>query len=188
MAALDAFRKGDVALLVASDVAARGLDIPAVSHVFNFDVPTHAEDYIHRIGRTGRAGRAGTSYTLAAPADGKYLDAIVRLIQKDIPLIAVDGAAASAEPDAPREDRKPRRERGERSERGERRHRDGANKDKQQPTENVIAADKPARVPRPPREDRPRDKRERSPEYASDTPFGSDGPVPAFLLRSGGER
>src|SRR5690606_14988317 len=73
---LDAFKSNRLTLLVASDVAARGLDIPAVSHVFNFDVPTHAEDYIHRIGRTGRAGRAGTSLTLSAPSDGKYLDAI----------------------------------------------------------------------------------------------------------------
>ncbi len=90
---LDAFKTNKLTLLVACDVAARGLDIPAVSHVFNFDVPTHAEDYIHRIGRTGRAGRSGTSFTLAAPADGKYLDAIVRLIQKDIPLMAVEGGA-----------------------------------------------------------------------------------------------
>ncbi len=81
---LDAFKTDKLQLLVASDVAARGLDIPAVSHVFNFDVPTHAEDYVHRIGRTGRAGRSGTSITLAAPSDGKYLDAIVKLIQHDI--------------------------------------------------------------------------------------------------------
>ena len=61
MAALEQFRNNEVKLLVASDVAARGLDIPAVSHVFNFDVPHHAEDYVHRIGRTGRAGRSGTA-------------------------------------------------------------------------------------------------------------------------------
>ena len=84
-------------LLIASDVAARGLDIPAVSHVFNFDVPTHAEDYIHRIGRTGRAGRSGTSITLATPADGKYLDAIVKLIQRDIPADDSSIAVAAAE-------------------------------------------------------------------------------------------
>ena len=67
METLDAFKTGKLQLLIASDVAARGLDIPAVSHVFNFDVPTHAEDYIHRIGRTGRAGRSGISITLATP-------------------------------------------------------------------------------------------------------------------------
>src|SRR5208282_5383425 len=64
MASLDAFKNGAVALLVCSDVAARGLDIPDVSHVFNFDVPTHSEDYVHRIGRTGRAGRSGVAITL----------------------------------------------------------------------------------------------------------------------------
>src|SRR5256714_10930660 len=70
-AALDQFRRGEVKLLVASDVAARGLDIPAVSHVFNFDVPHHPDDYVHRIGRTGRAGRTGTAITIVAPADSK---------------------------------------------------------------------------------------------------------------------
>ena len=70
-AALDQFRKGEIPLLVASDVAARGLDIPAVSHVFNFDVPHHADDYVHRIGRTGRAGRAGTAISIVTPLDVK---------------------------------------------------------------------------------------------------------------------
>jgi superfamily II DNA/RNA helicase len=78
-AALDQFRKGEVSFLVASDVAARGLDIPAVSHVFNFDVPHHADDYIHRIGRTGRAGRLGAAITIATPADGKSIAAIEKL-------------------------------------------------------------------------------------------------------------
>ncbi len=85
MKTLDAFRSGELRFLVASDVAARGLDIPAVSHVFNFDVPTHAEDYVHRIGRTGRAGRKGTAYTLATPADEKYVAAIERMIGQPIP-------------------------------------------------------------------------------------------------------
>jgi len=80
MAALDAFRKNKITLMVASDVAARGLDIPDVSHVFNFDVPIHAEDYVHRIGRTGRAGRAGASYTIVDRTDLKYLAAIEKLI------------------------------------------------------------------------------------------------------------
>ncbi|PZQ14896.1 MAG: DEAD/DEAH box helicase [Ancylobacter novellus] len=79
MAALDRFKTGDVELLVASDVAARGLDIPDVSHVVNYDVPIHAEDYVHRIGRTGRAGRSGVSITLVAPSDGKHLSAIEQL-------------------------------------------------------------------------------------------------------------
>ena len=76
---LEGFRKGDVTLLVASDVAARGLDIPDVSHIFNYDVPIHAEDYVHRIGRTGRAGRSGKAFTLVTPDDKKYLDAILKL-------------------------------------------------------------------------------------------------------------
>ncbi|MEL7012819.1 MAG: DEAD/DEAH box helicase [Pseudomonadota bacterium] len=82
---LEAFRDGELSLLVASDVAARGLDIPSVSHVFNFDVPSHAEDYVHRIGRTGRAGREGKAITLCNPRDVKSLSAVENLIQKDIP-------------------------------------------------------------------------------------------------------
>ena len=82
---LDGFRDKALRFLVASDVAARGLDIPSVSHVFNFDVPSHSEDYIHRIGRTGRAGRAGKAIMICAPADAKNLDAIERLIVKSIP-------------------------------------------------------------------------------------------------------
>ncbi len=78
--ALDGFRAGNTTLLVASDVAARGLDIPEVSHVFNYDVPHHAEDYVHRIGRTGRAGRSGTAYTIVTHSDAKSLSAIEKLI------------------------------------------------------------------------------------------------------------
>ncbi|WP_020178554.1 DEAD/DEAH box helicase [Methylopila sp. M107] len=79
MAALDSFKTGEVDLLVASDVAARGLDIPAVSHVINYDVPIHAEDYVHRIGRTGRAGLTGVAISLVAPSDRKHLGAIEKL-------------------------------------------------------------------------------------------------------------
>ncbi|MES0824161.1 DEAD/DEAH box helicase [Ruegeria sp. SCP11] len=87
MKTLDGFRDGSLRLLVASDVAARGLDIPSVSHVFNFDVPGHAEDYVHRIGRTGRAGREGKAVTICSGRDEKALDAIEKLIQKEIPRI-----------------------------------------------------------------------------------------------------
>src|SRR6185503_12233170 len=79
-AALDAFRNGEAKLLIASDVAARGLDIPDVSHIFNFDVPHHADDYVHRIGRTGRAGKSGTAITIVAPSDGKAVAEIEKLI------------------------------------------------------------------------------------------------------------
>ncbi|WP_209503715.1 MULTISPECIES: DEAD/DEAH box helicase [unclassified Ruegeria] len=85
MKTLDGFRDGSLRLLVASDVAARGLDIPSVSHVFNFDVPGHPEDYVHRIGRTGRAGREGKAITICSGRDEKALVAIEKLIQKDIP-------------------------------------------------------------------------------------------------------
>jgi superfamily II DNA/RNA helicase len=84
MAALDQFRRGDAKLLVASDVAARGLDIPAVSHVFNFDVPHHPDDYVHRVGRTGRAGLSGTAITIVAPVDKKAVAAIEALTGQNI--------------------------------------------------------------------------------------------------------
>ncbi|HEV2301555.1 MAG TPA: DEAD/DEAH box helicase [Stellaceae bacterium] len=93
---LDRFRNGQVRILVASDVAARGLDIQGLSHVFCFDVPIHAEDYVHRIGRTGRAGREGRSFMLAVPEDGKYVAAIEKLIGKDIPTITIDGIEAAS--------------------------------------------------------------------------------------------
>jgi len=109
---LDDFRKDRLTLLVASDVAARGLDIPAVSHIFNFDVPTHAEDYVHRIGRTGRAGLTGTAITITTPIDRKYIAAIEKLTGQTIPPLVVEAdderaasryakRAAPAEADAP---------------------------------------------------------------------------------------
>ena len=100
---LDSFRTGELKILVASDVAARGLDIPAVSHVFNFDVPFHADDYVHRIGRTGRAGRVGYAYMLATPRDDKQVDAIERLTKTKIPRQTMENLEV-------REDRKPRRD------------------------------------------------------------------------------
>src|SRR6202521_123359 len=87
-AALEQFRKGEVTLLVASDVAARGLDIPDVSHIYNFDVPLHPDDYVHRIGRTGRAGRAGIAITIVAGSnDAKAVGAIEKLIGQTIPFM-----------------------------------------------------------------------------------------------------
>ena len=108
---LEAFRAGDVSLLIASDVAARGLDIPSVGYVFNFDVPVHADDYVHRIGRTGRAGREGIAITLVTGDDGKHLAAIEKLIGGEIP---VDESLATSDTDdedddpAPREDNRRR--------------------------------------------------------------------------------
>jgi superfamily II DNA/RNA helicase len=104
MMMLDNFRKGAIKLLVASDVAARGLDIPEVSHVFNYDVPINAEDYVHRIGRTGRAGRSGTAYTLVTESDQKYLRAIEELTNQSIEWVgeSIDFEAAAAERKAKR--------------------------------------------------------------------------------------
>jgi superfamily II DNA/RNA helicase len=85
MAMLQAFKDNKIQLLVASDVAARGLDIPDVSHVFNFDVPVSAEDYVHRIGRTGRAGRSGEAFMIVSPGDRKGFEAIEELIGQPIP-------------------------------------------------------------------------------------------------------
>ncbi len=84
MLSLDAFKTGQVDLLVCSDVAARGLDIPDVSHVFNFDLPTHPEDYVHRIGRTGRAGRKGTALSLVTHGDERYLAEIEKVIARTV--------------------------------------------------------------------------------------------------------
>ena len=154
-AALESFRNGDVTLLVASDVAARGLDIPAVSHIFNFDVPHHPDDYVHRIGRTGRAGLSGTAITIVAPIDGKSVTAIERLIGQSIPWM---GEPAPAET---RESRSPERERKHRGR--ERQPQPRAEKHRPHPTKP-----QPHQRPQPPRESRE----------------DSDGShLPAFLLR-----
>ncbi|BCM85929.1 DEAD/DEAH box helicase [Methylobacterium indicum] len=131
MAALDAFRSGEVPLLVASDVAARGLDIPAVSHVFNFDVPHHAEDYVHRIGRTGRAGRAGAAFTLIGRGDEKSLAAIETLIGQPIAWAEGDLASLPDEEPGESDDRRRRGGRGRREEsrRDEGRREEGGRRD-----------------------------------------------------------
>jgi superfamily II DNA/RNA helicase len=118
------FKAGTVRLLVASDVAARGLDVEGMSHVFNFDVPMHPEDYVHRIGRTGRAGMAGKAITLATPADREAVDAIVKLIGKPIEQVefaGVDAASLGAETEDT-DSRGPRRGRGKGARRGGERH------------------------------------------------------------------
>ncbi|MFC5068290.1 DEAD/DEAH box helicase [Flaviflagellibacter deserti] len=185
MQALDQFKTGEAELLVASDVAARGLDIPAVSHVFNFDVPIHAEDYVHRIGRTGRAGLSGTAITFVAPSDKKYLAAIEKVTAQDIPWRGDDRPAESEGDSRPGRGDRNRRSRG----RGEKKV------EQPQRSEPREASASPAesRAPRPPRpEHAPRDetrrdggRRDRNRHERDDepTPVGLGDHVPQFLLR-----
>jgi superfamily II DNA/RNA helicase len=105
MRTLDAFRAGEVAFLVASDVAARGLDIPDVSHIFNYDVPYHPDDYVHRVGRTGRAGRSGIAFMLATPRDGKYVEEIEKLTHAKLTHRTLEGLADAVREHPPREGR-----------------------------------------------------------------------------------
>jgi superfamily II DNA/RNA helicase len=135
-ATLNGFRDGSIKILVASDVAARGLDIPNVSHIFNFDVPIHAEDYIHRIGRTGRAGREGTALTIAAPLDKKYLDRIEEMLGKQINRIEPP-AGASRGTERPARDAAPKSP--ERSAAKPRRRREEAPAGQDKPTEPQAA-------------------------------------------------
>jgi superfamily II DNA/RNA helicase len=157
MAALDQFRKGELPLLVASDVAARGLDIPEVSHVFNFDVPHHPDDYVHRIGRTGRAGRAGTAISIVTPIDTKSIAAIEKLIGQNIPRAEVDlsghADVVNEEDDQPRERTrrssrgKPQREPRHAS--GSQRHHAPAQHAPAQPQSTPRDAPAPRKAPRP---------------------------------------
>ncbi len=196
MASLDAFKNGDVALLVCSDVAARGLDIPDVSHVFNFDVPTHSEDYVHRIGRTGRAGRSGTAVTLVTGEDRKYLDQIETLIGNKIDWEGPRLDELPPAEDAPRPSRGRERTRSERSRRPaaavERAERAAPARAAPARAEPVRA--EPARAARP---RRPSDADSRPPTYGDRRdrrparPREDDGPpviglgdhIPSFLLR-----
>ena len=158
---LDRFRSGELRLLVASDVAARGLDIPRVSHVLNFDVPIHAEDYVHRIGRTGRAGRSGTAITIAEPEDAPHTRKIEKLIGRDVPRRALETVEAANWDDEPR-----RRQR------------------RSSPAEREPAAKETARRRTPARAGTERSRRTAPPAEPPrrDTAFGEH--IPAFLLRS----
>jgi superfamily II DNA/RNA helicase len=119
---LEAFRANNLQVLVASDVAARGLDIPTVSHIFNFDVPINAEDYVHRIGRTGRAGRTGYAFMLSSGEDDRRLAAIEKLKGEQIPVVTLEGYEFPKEQEGAGHSR----ERGERGKRGDRERRGGA--------------------------------------------------------------
>jgi superfamily II DNA/RNA helicase len=163
-AALDQFRKGEVTLLVASDVAARGLDIDDVSHIYNFDVPHHADDYVHRIGRTGRAGRTGTAITIVAGAnDVKAVAAIEKLIGRTIPYMEQPAQEAASEVKEPAPvSRHPERHSHDR-------HRPSRNNRTQRPAASVARSIDDAR---------PRREPKRVPVDDGDASH-----LPAFLLR-----
>src|SRR5437763_2637458 len=190
---LERFKNGEIRLLVASDVAARGLDIQGLSHVFNFDVPYHAEDYVHRIGRTGRAGREGRSFTLAAPEEGKNVAAIQALIGKDIPVVQIEGLAADARDFEEGETRRRRRAAPGRKEMAARRparreqKRDEARPRRPEPAtpaepRRSVAADNVTAFPRPAAEPRRRPERPQSEPEHRVVGFGDD--LPAFLRRA----
>ncbi len=173
MKTLDAFRDGSLHLLVASDVAARGLDIPAVSHVFNFDVPSHPEDYVHRIGRTGRAGRLGKAYTISVPSDEKYLKAIESLIKTDIPRGTLpegfEPDASEGKPDRPREERKGRdRDRGRSRDRERERDRPVKPHEETASMEPLVVTPKAEPVEDAPREERREPRNDRGGERRRD--------------------
>jgi superfamily II DNA/RNA helicase len=182
MAALDAFRSGSVQLLVCSDVAARGLDIPDVSHVINYDAPHHAEDYVHRIGRTGRAGKAGVAITLATRLDTKNIDEIEKLIARKI-----DWAPGSADVDAAEEvseEKRPERSRG----RSAASHEPRREEERREPRREEERRERPA--PRGRRPEAPAAAaaapapRRRHREDFDDAPVvGLGDHVPSFLLR-----
>jgi superfamily II DNA/RNA helicase len=172
MAILQRFRDGDLKLLIASDVAARGLDIPNVSHIFNFDVPIHSEDYVHRIGRTGRAGRSGKSLTLCLPFEEKYLAKIEELVKKTVPVMPSPLTADDSYTPTPREPSRSRGERGER--RGRRAEPRSEPRPEPRPEKRAEASPaEPAASPAP--------REPRAPRHAPVAGMGDH--VPAFLMR-----
>jgi superfamily II DNA/RNA helicase len=179
-AMLESFRRGQLMLLVASDVAARGLDIPDVSYVFNFDVPTHAEDYVHRIGRTGRAGKSGTAVTLVAPADAKYVGAIEKLTGDTVSWTGKPASEAR-----PERTEKPAHRRDEhRHARSEQKPHEA--KPAEQTAQEVRPPEQKAPSP-PPAQQHPRQdqrKHDRKPEERKgEKVVGLGDHVPQFLLR-----
>ncbi|MBO9516782.1 MAG: DEAD/DEAH box helicase [Porphyrobacter sp.] len=163
LAELDRFKKGDINILVASDVAARGLDVKGVSHVFNFDTPWHPDDYVHRVGRTGRAGAKGRAFTLVAPDDAEAIENVEKLTGSPLPVYELAGGKEAAEPKEAKAEKAPR-EKTERS------------KPKREPRE-ADARRKPAQA-----EPRRSERRRPDPEDDRPTEPGEwNGPVPGFL-------
>ena len=201
MAALDAFRSGQVQLIVCSDVAARGLDIPDVSHVINYDAPHHAEDYVHRIGRTGRAGKAGVAVTIVSRADQKAVAEIEKLIGRKIDWR--DGAELPADDVSERPASEARGRHVSRSRGGSRRRPDepaqrddrpdrhpdhGADSRRHRasrPPQERAAAEREQRATpsRPPRYGEPPRRSSPRPPEDGDRVVGLGDHVPSFLLR-----
>jgi superfamily II DNA/RNA helicase len=200
---LQAFKEGNTQILVASDVAARGLDLPKVSHVFNFDVPSHAEDYVHRIGRTGRAGREGRAHTIATPEDAKFLEAVVKFIGNEITPIEIDGVEAVEMGSAPpaRRGRRPKQSSAKKPARKSSRSSSGKAPDKKAkaPAQNdapkvygAVEAVKKEEAAAPPQKAKPTSKPERKKPTnnkkrdSDEKPvLGMGSHVPAFMLRPG---
>ena len=184
---LENFREGKLQLLVASDVAARGLDVPAVSHVFNFDMPSHPEDYVHRIGRTGRAGRLGKAYSICVPSDAKYLAAIEALVKMEIPRGEIPAGALeglSDRPDRPRDETrgpKTRSRGGDKRDRPVKAHAEVASLEPVAAEPVIVVVSEDAAAPAPAREgrgDRRREPRrdDRVKEERSTEPRADDRP------------
>nr|WP_295373687.1 DEAD/DEAH box helicase [uncultured Sphingosinicella sp.] len=178
---LDRFKSGEINILVASDVAARGLDIKGVSHVFNYDVPWQPDDYIHRIGRTGRAGATGVAITLATSSDADQLAAIEKMLGR--PILPMDGDGGRPAPEAEAETSEPKpRERKARPERREREPKPEGREREPKPERQAEPAEprsrtKPSEERKPKRASEP--QREEALELADEG--GWNGPVPSFL-------
>ncbi len=181
-ATLQSFKDGKIVLLICSDVAARGLDVSAMSHVFNFDVPFAAEDYIHRIGRTGRAGMTGTAWSIAARGDDeKFVDAIERLLKQKIPVVEIDAGGGQDEGGRGGHSREGGRERHRNRDRNEGRHRHRDHHDR--PGSRSSPQDRPTPPPRhePPRYPEGRSRQEEPVTAVKVAGFGDD--IPDFLRR-----
>ncbi|MEM7723953.1 MAG: DEAD/DEAH box helicase, partial [Pseudomonadota bacterium] len=179
MRTLDGFRDGTIKFLVASDVAARGLDIPNVSHVINYDIPGHAEDYVHRIGRTGRAGRKGVAISLSIPADDKLLAAIEGLIGQPIPR-----ADAPWTPEAPRA-------RSDEGEAKDDKPKGRSRRSRSKPDAPVEASeDAPVKSDRAPSDTPPRERRDngRRGRRGGEKVVGMGDHMPSFIAMSFDER
>ncbi len=178
IAELDRFKKGEINILVASDVAARGLDIKGVSHVFNFDTPWHPDDYVHRIGRTGRAGAKGKAFTLVTPEDAEAIANVEKLTGIAIPVHALEGGSAA------RDERPKREKRPSREERPKREDRKPAKPRRETAERDERRAPKPEQAPAP-RPERKRAEPEPKAETETEAEAGDDGewngPVPGFL-------